>query len=94
MSEMEVNRLLEIEKNRVSEMETASTVQQILNPISELLTTLNPGKGVDHVLINSKNESVNAFASFDTATGLATFVKHKGHILVVDASRIDALNFD
>lgn len=78
----------------MSEIVTPCTIQQPISPISELLSTLSPGKGVDHVFINANSESVDAFVSFDAATGLATFVKHKGRILAADASRIDALNFN
>ena len=94
MSEMEIKRLLETEKKCVSEIKTPCTVQQPINPIAELLSTLSPGEGVDRVFINANSESVDAFVSFNAATGLATFVKHKGRILAADASRIDALIFN
>ena len=94
MSEMEVKQVLEAEKKRVSEIKATSTVQQLINPIAELLSTLSPGEEVDRVFINANSESVDAFVSFDATTGLATFVKNKGRILIADASRIDALNFD
>ena len=70
-----------------------SMVQQIGDPILQLLSSLNPGANVDRVFINGKVESVDAFASFDIATGLATFVKNNGEILMVDYTRIDALKF-
>lgn len=63
-------------------------------PIYTLLLTLNPGKSVDRVFINGKRESVEAFASFNPATGLATFAKGNGEILIVDYRRIDAIKFD
>jgi len=94
MSEMEIKHLLETEKKRASEIEAPSAVQQLINPIAELLSTLSPGSGLDNVFINAKSESVEAFAAFDATTGLATFVKNKGRILIADASRIDALSFD
>ena len=94
MSEMEIKHLLETEKKRASEIEAPSAVQQLINPIAELLSTLSPGSGLNNVFINANSESVDAFVSFDATTGLATFVKNKGRILIADASRIDALNFN
>ena len=77
----------------LSEKGGISMSEQSGGPIFELLLTLNPGKSVGRVFINGKSESVEAFASFDPATGLATFVKNNGDILVVDYRRIDALKF-
>lgn len=68
--------------------------QQNGGPIFQLLSTLNPGKSVEDVFINGREESVDAFASFNAATGLATFAKSNGDILVVDYRRIDALEFN
>ena len=64
-----------------------------VSPIFQLLSTLTPGKNVNRVFINGKREKVEIFASFGTATGLATFVKNNGDVLVVDYRKIDALNF-
>lgn len=63
-------------------------------PIFQLLANLNPGKRVEDVFINGKEESVHAFSSFNTATGLATFSKGNGDILVVDYTKIDAIEFN
>lgn len=68
--------------------------EQTGGPMFHLLSTLNPGTSVDRVFINGKRETVDAFASFGTATGLATFVKNNGDVLVVDYHRIDALKFN
>lgn len=93
MLEIEIQQLLETNRKCVSEQESSSVHQQPINPISELLSTLSPGKELDQFFINATRESVDAFVSYDAATGLATFIKSKGHILVADASRIDALDF-
>lgn len=63
-------------------------------PIFHLLSTLNPGTDVEDVFINGREESVDAFASFNSRTGLATFSKGNGEILVVDYRRIDAIEFN
>lgn len=63
-------------------------------PIYTLLSALNPGTSVEDVFINGREESVDTFASFNPTTGLATFAKSNGDILVVDYRRIDALEFD
>ena len=68
--------------------------QQYGGPIFQLLSTLNPGTSVEDVFMNGKEESVEAFCSFDAATGLATFSKSNGDVLVVDYRRIDALEFN
>jgi len=49
---------------------------------------------VEDVFLNGKEESVKNFASFNAATGLTTFTKSNGDILVVNSQRIDALEFD
>lgn len=67
--------------------------EQNQGPIYTLLINLDPGKSVSRVFINGKRESVEAFASFSPATGLATFSKANGEILVVDYHRIDAIKF-
>jgi hypothetical protein len=59
----------------------------------QLLANLDPGTKVEDVFINGKEESVKAFTAFSFATGLATFVKKNGDVLVVDAHRIDAIEF-
>ncbi|MCY8233788.1 hypothetical protein [Priestia endophytica] len=63
-------------------------------PMFDLLKTLNPGTDIEDVFINGKEEDVDAFASFDPQTGLVTFSKCNGEILVVDFRRIDALEFN
>ncbi|EMA6343177.1 hypothetical protein ACO11K_002815 [Bacillus cytotoxicus] len=63
-------------------------------PIFELLSGLNPGTDVEDVFINGLEEAVDAFASFDRRSGLATFSKGNGEILVVDYRRIDAIEFN
>lgn len=71
-----------------------SMSQQNGGPIFELLSTLTPGTSVEDVFINGKEESVKAFASFNATTGLATFAKSHGDVLVVDYRRIDAIEFN
>lgn len=63
-------------------------------PIFHLLLSLNPGTRVEDVFINGKEESVHAFSAFNPATGLATFSKSNGDVLVVDYRRIDAIEFN
>ncbi|MGI8363327.1 hypothetical protein [Bacillus cereus] len=63
-------------------------------PIYELLANLNPGTDVEDVFINGLEEAVDSFAAFDRRTGLATFAKNNGEILVVDYRKIDAIEFN
>lgn len=63
-------------------------------PIFDLLLNLNPGTDVEDVFINGLEEAVDAFAAFNPITGLATFSKGNGEILVVDYRKIDALEFN
>lgn len=63
-------------------------------PIFQLLASLNPGTDVEDVFINGLEEAVDAFAAFNPATGLATFSKGNGEILVVDYRKIDAIEFN
>ena len=65
-----------------------------LGPIFELLSRLNPGTDVEDVFINGHEESVDSFAAFNPTSGLATFAKANGEILVVDYTRIDAIEFN
>lgn len=65
-----------------------------MGPIFELLSTLSPGIDVEAVFINGKEVKVKSFATFNETTGLAYFVKHNGKVLVVDYTRIDAIEFD
>lgn len=75
------------------EMSKENTDRNNRGPIFQLLVNLDPGKRVEDVFINGKEESVRSFASFNPATGLATFTKNNGDVLVVNYERIDALEF-
>jgi len=57
----------------------------------DFIAELNAGTKVDQVLINGNKQSVDKFASFDAATGIATFVKENKSIVVVNAAQIDAI---
>ena len=65
-----------------------------MGPIFDLLSTLSPGIDVEAVFINGKEVKVKSFANFNQTTGLAYFVKNNGKVLVVDYTRIDAIEFD
>jgi len=81
------------ERERERERESNKRTNNI-DPILQLLTNLSPGTSVDDVFLNGKEESVKNFASFNPATGLATFTKSNGDVLVVNYQRIDAIKFD
>jgi hypothetical protein len=64
------------------------------SPICEFLKTLTAGDDVDTLIIGGQNQDVDAFISFDKKTGIATFVKNNGAVLVVGCNQIDALLID
>ncbi|MGF9814327.1 hypothetical protein [Bacillus toyonensis] len=64
------------------------------SPICKFLETLTAGDDVDTLIIGGQNQNVDAFTSFDKKTGIATFVRNNGAVLVVGCDQIDALLID
>ncbi|OTW98482.1 hypothetical protein BK702_00015 [Bacillus thuringiensis serovar cameroun] len=64
------------------------------SPICEFLKSFKAGDDVDALIIGGQNHSVDAFTSFDRKTGIATFVKNNGAVLVVGCDKIDAILID
>lgn len=67
--------------------------RQSNSPVFQLVSKLDPGTSVDRVFINGRRESVDTFISFNQSTGLVTFGKSNGEVLLVDYRRIDAIRF-
>ncbi|MED3202120.1 hypothetical protein [Bacillus toyonensis] len=63
-------------------------------PICEFLKSLKAGDDVDVLIIGGQNHNVDAFTSFDKKTGIATFVRNNGAVLVVGCDQIDAILID